>query len=85
METKTEVMIALGVAIGVNCIPCFDHLYGRSREVGLKDEEIMKIFQIAEKVKGGAAMFIKKAVSDVAGEMTEKMETCGCPDNGGCI
>lgn len=85
METRTEVMIALGVAIGVNCIPCFDHLYGRSKEVGLTDEEIKNIFHIAEKVKGGAAMFIKKTVSDVAGEMNNKIETCGCPDKPGCI
>ncbi len=85
MEPKTEVMIALGVAIGVNCIPCFDHLYGRSKEVGLDEEEIKRIFQIAEKVKGGAALFIKKAVSDVAGNMGEKMETCGCPEGGGCM
>ncbi len=85
MEDRTEVMIALGVAIGVNCIPCFDHLYGKSKEVGLDDEEIKRIFQITEKVKGGAAMFIKKAVCDVAGSMDKKIETCGCPEGGGCM
>ncbi len=85
MEDRTEVMIALGVAIGVNCIPCFDHLYGRSQEVGLKEDEIKRIFQIAEKVKGGAALFIKKAVCDVTGEMNEKTQTCGCPEGGGCM
>ena len=25
MDEKTEILVALGVAIGVNCIPCFDH------------------------------------------------------------
>lgn len=84
MNSKTEVMVALGAALGVNCIPCFDHLYTRSKEVGLTDEDVRQICQIADKVKGGAAMFIKKAVAEVAGEPTEACEPCGCPSGGGC-
>jgi len=84
MDSKTEVMVALGTALGVNCIPCFDHLYAKAKEVGLSDGEIRKISLIADKVKGGAAMFIKKAVADVAGEPTEDFEPCGCPSGGGC-
>ena len=84
MDPKTEVMVAMGVALGVNCIPCFDHLYARSKEVALTDEDIHAVSQIADKVKGGAAMFIKKAVADVAGEPTESYEPCGCPSGGGC-
>ena len=38
MDEKTEIMVALGVAIGVNCIPCFDHLYSKSQEVKLETE-----------------------------------------------
>ncbi|MGD9217607.1 MAG: hypothetical protein PVJ84_22540 [Desulfobacteraceae bacterium] len=84
MDSKTEVMIALGVAMGANCIPCFDHLYAKSKEVGLSDGQVQRISQIADKVKGGAAMFLKKAVIDVAGESNEKYEPCGCPPGGGC-
>ena len=61
MDSKTEVMVALGAALGVNCIPCFDHLYTRSKEVGLTNEDVRQICRIADKVKGGAAMFIKHA------------------------
>ena len=84
MDSKTEVMVALGAALGVNCIPCFDHLYAKAKEVGLNDEDVRTISQIADKVKGGAALFIKKAVADVAGEPTEAGEPCGCPSGGGC-
>jgi alkylhydroperoxidase/carboxymuconolactone decarboxylase family protein YurZ len=84
MDSKTEVMVALGAALGVNCIPCFDHLYTRSKEVGLTDEDIRRICRIADKVKGGAAMFIKQAVIDVAGEPTDASEPCSCPTGGGC-
>ena len=85
MDSRTEVMVALGTALGVNCIPCFDHLYTRSKEVGLTDEDVRRICQIADKVKGGAAMFIKQAVIDVAGEPAEVDEPCSCPTGGGCI
>jgi hypothetical protein len=84
MDSKTEVMVALGAALGVNCIPCFDHLYTRSKEVGLTDEDVRQICRIADKVKGGAAMFIKQAVIDVAGEPVEADAPCDCLSGGGC-
>lgn len=34
MVSKTEMMVALGAAIGANCIPCFDYLYACYRETG---------------------------------------------------
>lgn len=37
MDTKTEVMVAMGAAIGANCIPCFDHLYAKARELRLSE------------------------------------------------
>ena len=43
MDSKTQVMVALGAAIGVNCIPCFDHLYGKAKEVGLGEDDIRDI------------------------------------------
>ena len=39
MDQKTEIMVALGVAIGANCIPCFDHLYSKSRELKIEMDE----------------------------------------------
>lgn len=54
------------------------------KEVGLTDEDVRKISRIADKVKGGAAMFIKKTVADIAGEPVEADEACDCPSGGGC-
>ena len=51
MDSKTQVMVALGAAIGVNCIPCFDHLYGKAKEVGLGEDDIRDIILTAYKVK----------------------------------
>jgi hypothetical protein len=30
-------MVAMGAAIGANCIPCFDHLYAKARELRLSE------------------------------------------------
>ena len=84
MDPRTEVMVALGVAIGVNCIPCFDHLYSRAKEVGLTDEEVRAVCRTADKVKGGAAVFIKNAVIEAAGTPVEAETACSCPTDGGC-
>lgn len=79
MDSKEQVMVALGAAIGVNCIPCFDHLYGKAREVGLGDQEIRDIVATAYKVKNGAATFLKKAVDEQAGEVENSEQACCSP------
>ena len=85
MERQTEVMIALGAAIGANCIPCFDFLYGKAKETGLADEEIRKVVETAFKVKNGAQAFLKSAVAETAGQApTETDDPCCASTAGGC-
>jgi 4-carboxymuconolactone decarboxylase len=76
MDQKTEVMVALGAAIGVNCIPCFDHLYSKAKEVKLTDEEVKQVVEIASKVKNGAFMFLKQAIGEVVGEVDNSQQPC---------
>lgn len=84
MDSKTEAMVALGTAIGANCIPCFDFLYSKAREVNLDESEIKQIAVIAFKVKTGASTFMSNAVSEVVGGESETglpctdKETCSC-------
>ncbi|MFH1980402.1 MAG: hypothetical protein ABIL58_01030 [Pseudomonadota bacterium] len=77
MDRKAELMVALGTAIGANCIPCFDHLYAKSREIGMADDDIQAVAAVAHKVKNGAAMFMKSAVAELAGEAPETAAGCG--------
>ena len=78
MDRKTELMVSLGTAIGLNCIPCFDRLYAMTREAGLAEEEIRQVAAIAFKGKNGAAMFIKQAVADVVSIPADAEAPC-CP------
>ena len=83
MDTRTEVMVMLGAAIGANCIPCFDHLYAKAREVQLDEAQIEKVVELAFKVKNGAGVFLKKAIGDVARVESDTAETC-CDHNCTC-
>jgi acyl-coenzyme A synthetase/AMP-(fatty) acid ligase len=76
MDQKTQVMVAMVAAIGANCIPCFDHLYGKAREVRLSDSEIEQVVETAFKVKNGAAHFIKQAIGEVAHAPADIAEGC---------
>ena len=76
MDEKTQVLVALGAAMGVNCIPCFDHIYSKAREADLDETEIKAAIEIADKVKNGAAVFLKNAVREVVGDMPSSESSC---------
>ena len=76
MDQKTEIMVALGVAIGVNCIPCFDHLYSKCQEIKLEEAEVRAIVEIAAKVKNGASIFMKNTIAEALGDTPAAEEPC---------
>ena len=84
MDEKTEIMVALGVAIGVNCIPCFDHLYAKSREIKLDADEVRAIAEIAGKVKNGASIFMKNTIAETLGEAPTAEQPCCAQSNSSC-
>ena len=83
MDSKTEVMVSLGAAIGANCIPCFDYIYAKAKEVELTDADIERIVEVAFKVKSGAQIFMRNAVADTAGGQGSNETPC-CVTDAGC-
>ncbi len=65
MDDKTKVLISLGAATAANCVPCFEHYFGQALGVGLTPEEIKEAANIADKVKKGAQMTIRKHIADL--------------------
>jgi len=84
MEPKTEIMIALGAAIGANCIPCFDHLYSKSQEHKLAASDIRAVAEIATKVKNGAAVFMRNNIDETLGDATDAAPPCCAQSAGTC-
>ena len=84
MDEKTEIMVALGVAIGVNCIPCFDHLYSKSQEIKLEEAEVRAIVDIATKVKNGASIFMKNTIAETLGDKPSTEQPCCSQSTSSC-
>lgn len=68
VDKKTEEMIALGVAYGINCIPCMEYHKKKAVKAGLTEEEMRAAINIAEQVKTGAANKTKSAAKELFGE-----------------
>jgi hypothetical protein len=85
MDSKTEIMVAMGVAIGANCIPCFDHLYARSRELELSTADVRAVATIAGKVKNGAMVFMQNNINETLGDAPlAELPRCNLAEAGCC-
>jgi len=68
MDEKTRVLICLGSATAANCIPCFEHYFGKANAVGLTAKEIQEVVDLASQVKKGAHLAIKNSINDLMGK-----------------
>ncbi len=81
MDEKKGILISIGAAAAVNCIPCFEHLYFHAKSLKLEDKEILEAVDIAVKVKNGAHVAIKSSIDEIMDDGFEKtiVETNTCP------
>ena len=71
MDEKSKLLICLGAATAANCIPCFEHYFGKAKAGGLKNEEIQEAVDLASQVKKGAHLAIKNRINDAMGQEKE--------------
>jgi len=76
MDERTKLLICLGVATAANCIPCFEHYFGRAKVAGLTTDEIQEAVDLASQVKKGAHMAIKNCINGLMGEKKEYALPC---------
>ena len=81
MDRKTEEMIALGVAYGINCKPCMEYHKKEAIETGLTSEEMLAAITIAKQVKAGATKKTEAFAKELFGETGEGQ--C-CPPGSEC-
>lgn len=67
MDERTRILISLGAATAANCVPCFEHYFGKADRVGLTSEEIQEAADVARQVKKGADVNIRNRISDLTG------------------
>lgn len=84
MDEKTRVLISLGAATAANCVPCFEHYFGKANTVGLTTEEIQEAVEIASQVKKGAHMAMRSRVSDIMGRKNKYELSCSRQSENPC-
>jgi 4-carboxymuconolactone decarboxylase len=58
-------LIAIGAAIGSNCIPCVEYHIGAGRQIGISDDEIRAAIALADKVRRAPARKVLEAAKAV--------------------
>ena len=84
MDEKSKLLICLGAATAANCIPCFEHYFGKAKAGGLKNEEIQEAVDLASQVKKGAHLAIKNCINSLMGEAKEFDLPCDRKTNRSC-
>ncbi len=77
-------LVALGAALGSNCIPCIEHHIPEARKSGLSDAQIKEAIELADKVRQVPARNVLKAALekfDAAGS-SAMPEAAQCGDLG---
>lgn len=65
MDEKTKLLISIAAATASNCIPCFEHIYYKSKEMDVSWDEIQQAVDIGEKIKNGSSLAIKSVIMDI--------------------
>jgi AhpD family alkylhydroperoxidase len=84
MEERTNILICIGAATAANCIPCFDHFFGKAQEAGLTDEEIQEAVDLASQVKKGAHMALRNSISKVMNQEKKYSMPCEKSNDRSC-
>lgn len=84
LSPRDRELVALGAAMGSNCVPCVDYHIPEARKAGLTDPEIHAAIQHADKIRQvparktlqAALKLLPSAAGDVRNAGTG--EGCGC-------
>ena len=69
---KIENLVAIGAATAANCIPCFEHLYEKAINAGIKLAEIKRASEVAGQVKKGAHIALANSINDAQFEQLQR-------------
>jgi AhpD family alkylhydroperoxidase len=51
LKSRERELVALGAAMGSNCVPCIEYHVPKAREAGLGDDQIREAIRLADKVR----------------------------------
>ena len=82
LSKRDNELVALGAAVGSNCVPCIVFHVREARDCGLTDDEIREAVDSAHRLKQTPATLVLNAahqeLSDVPSEDVSATGGCGC-------
>ncbi len=78
MEDKTRLLIALGAAAAVNCLPCSEHIMAAAQAAGISPEEMEQAWQVSQRVKLGADEVTQSWLRDQVAGGGGETASCSC-------
>jgi AhpD family alkylhydroperoxidase len=84
LSEKEKELVALGAALGSNCVPCIVFHVGVAKKVGIADEEITEAVELADRVrKMPAEQVLRTAYAQIGKTPEPSAERCK-PTTPGC-
>ena len=83
MEERTHLLIALGAAAAVNCLPCSEHIMAAAQAAGISPEEMEQAWQVSQRVKKGADEITQSWLRDQLAGGEGEVASCSCASAGG--
>ena len=68
LTPREQELVALGAAMGSNCVSCIEHHIPASRKAGLTDAQISEAIALADKVRQAPA---RKSLATALGPLSE--------------
>lgn len=81
LNHRERELVALGAALGSNCVPCIEHHIPEARKAGLSDDEILQAVRLADKVRqvpAGKVLDVALSIVREAPPAAAKDGGCGC-------
>ena len=84
MDERTAILICLGAATAANCVPCFEHYFGKAEALNLTAEDIQEAVDLAAKVKSGAQIAMRGSSARTMGQEPQEAPSCCEKSDGSC-
>ena len=84
LTSRETELVALGAALGSNCVPCIEYHIPQARKAGLTDPEIQAAIQLADKVRQVPARKVLDAALKLLPQAAGATSSSGTTDGCGC-
>jgi len=83
MDDKLEALIGVAAAFTAKCKPWFSHFINQSHKIGITDQEISEVVELAKRIRIGAMnqmdqFYLKKLGIEEKSHETGSEAGCGC-------